>query len=400
VKNYILLGIGIGMIISGTIFTFFDNKEYSKLEDKIREEVIKEMSKEKIFDDIEEEFSSIVEDKKVELEEKKVEDIKVKKLENEKVEAVESKEEKNIEIKKNEDENEQEVKIELAKFYPLPDGENIYNIQFRSSSDKEEVLRVQKILSPVIDTKIEFIQGYYRLFAKDLYSEEYAEMMVHEIKKAFSLNPIIRSPKQLDYLVLGPKKYNEKYNIELTKKEEINDKNKNVEKEMISNEDTEEEEKEISKEEIKEQVSLKEEKEEENIEKISTNTQVKENEIEDKSQEDKNSQEITSENKLGQDTLAVDSVDSVEKVDIKKVEEVEEIAMENKNTKLIFVENGSKNQMEFIKTNIEELMELEIKEEDGKYKVESKDYFSEVVADDIVSKLNLLFNLDIKRDKK
>ena len=403
-KNYVLLGIGIGMIISGSIFTFFDNKEYSKLEAKIREEVVKEMSKEKIFDDIEEEFSSIVEEKKISSEEKSDEKKELEKIETKVEKVVE--EEKKFEKQEDKNEEKQETKVALAKFYPLPGGENIYNIQFRSSSDKDDVIRVQKMLNPVIDTKIEFIQGYYRLFAKDLYSEEYAEMLVHEIKKAFSLNPIIRNPKQFDYLILGPKKYNEKYNIEEEKKEEINEKIEVEEKVIVSND----EKSELSKEENKKEIDLKEDNIKEKAE--TTSTQSKETEavsekteitsdaalvVEEKSLEAQNKEEGTSENKLGQAVLTIDNVEAVEKVEADKVDE---IVVENKNTKLIFIEDGSKNQMEFIKSNIQDLMELDIREVDGLYKIESKDYFSEVVADDLVSKLNLLFNLNITKDKK
>lgn len=374
-KNYILLGIGIGMIISGSIFTFFDNKEYSKLETKIREEVIKEMSKEKIFDDIEEEFSSIVEEKKVSLEEK---------TEEKKVE-----EEKKIDVKEKEEEK-QEAEVVLAKFYPLPGGENIYNIQFRSSSDKEDIIKVQEMLNPVIDTKIEFIQGYYRLFAKDLYSEEYAEMLVHEVKKSFSLNPIIRSPKQFDYLVLGPKKYNEKYNIEEVKSEEKKAETASLDKEIVSKEEKQENKVELSSEEDNIQVNL--DSESDKKETSVTSTEVKK----DEATEAVSNSAIVVEEKVKEDKKNEDK----EKVEADKVEQVEEVIVENKNTKLIFVEDGSQNQMEFIKSNIQDLMELDVKEVNGLYKVESKDYFSEVVADDLVSKLNLLFNLDIKKDKK
>lgn len=363
-RNYILLGIGIGMIISGSIFTFFDNRQYSQIEQKVREEIMEEMSKEKIFEDIEEEFSSIVEDKKEDaVEEKKVEE---KEEENEeKAEKIIKEEEKSI-----------------SKFYPLKGEENIYSIQFRSSSEKEDVIKVEETLNSFIDTRIEFIQGYYRLFAKDLYSKEYSEMIAYEIKKEFSLNPIVRSPKQMDYLVLGPKKYNEKYNIVDEKVEET----QNI-LNITNDEEIKKEAKEEKSEDSKIENTVKKEeaviKEKEEISRLDKDNQKEIN---------KEKIEDTSEIKMEK----VEEISKVEKIDA--IDEISQI--ENKNTKLIFIESGTKLQADFIENNIKDLMELKIEEKNGAYTIESKEYFAESVADDIVSKLNLLFNMDIKKIDK
>lgn len=229
-KNYILLGIGIGMILSGIIFSVFENKDHKELEAIIRRELEEEYKKELAFTSFEkelkemfslnkdldiEEVLEVKEDYKKENTKSKKEDIALDELSSLKTE-------------------ENKSKFFLKKLRPLEGELNNHSIQFRSSSNIDEVLRVQNILDGTIDTKIEFIQGFYRLFAKDLYSSEYAHIIAHEIKKEFSLNPVVRSPKELDYLVLGPRRFNEKYYAEsnLEIKEEVEEEVELIKKEV------------------------------------------------------------------------------------------------------------------------------------------------------------------------
>ncbi len=72
-KNYILLGVGIGLIISGALFTYLDNKEYEGLREVIRKEVESEFTKEEAFKAIENEFESLIKEEKIEVKEENIE---------------------------------------------------------------------------------------------------------------------------------------------------------------------------------------------------------------------------------------------------------------------------------------------------------------------------------------
>ncbi len=387
-KNYILLGIGIGLIISGSLFTYLDNKEYEDLRKVVREELEAELAKEKTFEAIESEFESLIKEE--------IKEIEKEKIIEEKVESIKKEDEKK-------EETIAEEKVALAKFSPLKNKENIYNIQFRSSKDKDDIINVQNQIGHVIDTKIEFVQGFYRLFAKDLYSEEYAQIIAHEIKREYGLNPVVRSPKQYDYMALGPKKYNEKYGIEENKVEEnkveVIEEVKKIE-EVEKKDDTN----------LEEKIQIEQSKKEEIIE-SSTSKNTSEINVEKSNIEVIN--EEKNEDKVSLNGVTITKYESVEKEEVISTspnsiesEVKEEITTSqggivvNKNTKLIFLTGGTEVEADNIKKNISELMDLDIDTNNGNYTIKSKEYFSEVVAEDLSGKLKLLFDIDVDKEKK
>lgn len=338
-KNYILLGIGIGMIISGIIFSIFENKDHKELELIIRKELQEELKKEDVFTSFEKELEEMFSKEKNIVENENNKEIESNiNFDSEKKENKVNKEKE--ELNENtiitvENKNNNMTSIAIEKFKPLKDEINDHSIQFRSSSNMDEIIRVQNMLNNIIDTKIEFIQGFYRLFANELYSKEYSEIIAHEIKNEFNLNPVVRNKKQLDYLILGPQKYTEKYEKQDSiVSEKINDKN------------------------------------------ISEN--IKTENTEDK-------------NLLDKDKKDVESINKIKNIDQENISSDKEITF-----KLIFIENGTYEESNEVEEKIKDLIELEILENQEKYTVRSKESFNENISNDLVSKLKLLFDLNVK----
>ncbi len=313
-----------------------------------------------------------------------------------KEENIEKKTEYIGETKKIEEEKKEEEKVALAKFSPLKNKENIYSIQFRSSKDKKDIVKVQKQIEDIIDTKIEFIQGFYRLFAKDLYSEEYAQIIAHEIKREYGLNPVVRNLRQYDYMLLGSKKYNEKYGIEEKKKlEEKKLEEKKLEEKKENEKNLAEEKKETIKENLPStgknipEININDEKIEVTKEKVEENT-VSLNGVTIKKYENREKEEKVLSSKP-------ESIKLDEKEEVSTSVDGVEV---NKNTKLIFLTEGTNEEADKIKESIDELMELDIINIKGKYTIKSREYFSEAVAEDLSGKLNLLFNITVEREFK
>jgi|GEM_PF-5850381 len=344
-KNYILLGVGIGMIISGIIFSIFENKEHKELELIIRKELQEELKKEDVFTSFEKELEEMFSKEKNIVENENNNEIESNiNFDSEKKENKVNKEKE--ELNENtiitvENKNNNMTSIAIEKFKPLKDEINDHSIQFRSSSNMDEIIRVQNMLNNIIDTKIEFIQGFYRLFANELYSKEYSEIIAHEIKNEFNLNPIIRNQKQLDYLILGPRKYAEKYESKdsiITEK--INDKNisENIEPESIENKN-----------------------------------------LLDKDKKDVKDEEV------------IENVIEIKNINQDNISSNKELTF-----KLIFIEDGTYEESNEVEEKIKDLIELEIEENQEKYTVRSKESFNETISNDLVSKLKLLFDLNVK----
>lgn len=382
-KNYILLGIGIGLIISGSLFTYLDNKEYEEMREIIRREIELEFTKEKAFEAIENEFELLIKNtqERVEVKEEKVEE--------------KPKEEAKKEVVKVEKEEE---KVAIAKFSPLKEKENIYSIQFRSGKDKNDIIKIQNQIGNIIDTKIEFIQGFYRLFAKDLYSEEYAQIIAHEVRREYGLNPVVRSPKQYDYMVLGPKKYNEKYGLVEKKEEEV----KKVEEKKTEIVVETVEEKKVEE-------SLKEKAEE-----VKSETIIAEDFVEEKEKSTIEIEEVKNEDvdKVSLNGVTITKYESVEskeefvtptsiETNVKEEVTTSEGGVEVvRDTRLVFLTDGTEEEYINIKDNISNLIELEVEEKDNRYQVKSKEYFTNIVAEDLSGKLKLLFNIDVEKEIK